>query len=106
MDRIDALAGEGRTLVRALLFEFLPLDHVRRAELIAQVQLGSLALTDSSLRLSVIRLNDDVCVVCAGALAELEGAGDLSAGRDREEDGSAACAARQARIAPAVESGR
>lgn len=69
--RIGALEGEGLPIVLALLREFLPLDDVRRGELIAQLQLGTLALTDDSLRESASELNREVRGVCAAAIAEL-----------------------------------
>lgn len=69
--RIAALTGEGRPLVLALLCELLPLDETRRVELTAQLQLGSLSLTDASLAGNVRELHDGVRSVCSAALAEL-----------------------------------
>lgn len=70
-DRIVAHTGEGLPLARAVLREVLPLDETRRAEMIVQMQLGSLALTDPSLQESVQKLGDGVRRVCELALGEL-----------------------------------
>jgi len=82
--RIAALDGEGLPLVLALLRELLPLDDVRRDELVAQLQLGGLALVDASLGASVIELNREVRGVCAAAIAELARVGARGATIDVE----------------------
>ncbi len=56
----------------ALLLELLPLDTTRRVELIAQLQLGSLALTDATLTESVRDLHNGVGLICGVALGQLE----------------------------------
>jgi AcrR family transcriptional regulator len=80
--RIAALSGEGTPLVLALLLELLPLDETRRAEFVAQLQLGSLALTDATLQPSVISLSQDVHRACTAAVAELARCDALAAGSD------------------------
>ncbi|MFD2840662.1 TetR/AcrR family transcriptional regulator [Populibacterium corticicola] len=66
--RIGTLTGQGVTLALSMLCELLPLDNVRRTELIVQLQLGSLALTDPSLVKNVHELHSGVRSVCAAAL--------------------------------------
>ncbi|MGO4679506.1 TetR/AcrR family transcriptional regulator [Microbacterium sp. 2MCAF23] len=73
-----------RHLVEDVLSQLLPLDSERRTELIAQVQLGVLALTDAQLRPTAIRLNEAVGRVCSSMILHLQGAGGLGAGRDPE----------------------
>ncbi|MFJ4163923.1 TetR/AcrR family transcriptional regulator [Microbacterium sp. NPDC089698] len=73
--RISSLEGEGVPLVLALLREFLPLDETRRDELVAQLQLGGLALTDGSMQQGAIELNQEVRGVCVAALSELKRTG-------------------------------
>ncbi len=85
-DRILAHSGEGLPLVRAVLQEVLPLDETRRAEMIVQVQLGSLALTDASLQDSVRQLSDGVRRVCVLALGELSRSGAAGAVTDAEAE--------------------
>lgn len=80
--RIAALSGEGTSLVLAVLLELLPLDATRRAEFVAQLQLGSLALTDATLQPSVISLSADVRRACTSAVAELARCDALAAGSD------------------------
>lgn len=76
--RLRMLSGEGMPLVLAMLAEVLPLDEVRRQEMIAQMQLGALALTDGSLDASVRELSEGVRYVCAAAIAELVRSGAVS----------------------------
>ncbi len=85
-DRIRAHSGEGLALVRAVLREVLPLDETRRAEMIVQMQLGSLALTDASLQDSVRQLSDGVRRVCVLALGELARSGAARAMTDAEAE--------------------
>lgn len=85
-DRIRAHSGEGLPLVRAVLREVLPLDETRRAEMIVQMQLGSLALTDASLQDSVRQLSDGVRRVCVLALDELARSGAARAMTDAEAE--------------------
>lgn len=82
--RLRALTGEGMPLVLSMLAEVLPLDEVRRQEMIAQMQLGALALTDDSLDASVRELSDGVRFVCAAAIAELVRSGAVSGAVDAE----------------------
>ncbi|MEV5042076.1 MULTISPECIES: TetR/AcrR family transcriptional regulator [unclassified Microbacterium] len=70
--RVTGLTGEGMPLAIALLLELLPLDTTRRVELIAQLQLGSLALTDATLTESVRDLHDGVGLICGVALGQLD----------------------------------
>ncbi len=72
----------GRALVEAILAQLLPLDAERRSELVAQIQLGVLALTDVRLRASTTRLNDAVGQACRACLGILDSAGALGSGRD------------------------
>lgn len=80
--RILALDVTGRPLADALLAQLLPLDAVRRAELLAQVQLGVLALTDDELRPAAIALSAAVDRACAAAIEILAAAGRLGQRRD------------------------
>lgn len=82
--RLRTLTGEGMPLVLAMLAEVLPLDEVRRQEMIAQMQLGALALTDDSLDASVRELSDGVRYVCAAAIAELARSGAVSGALDEQ----------------------
>lgn len=80
--RINALQSTGRTLVDDLLAQLLPLDRERRTELVAQIQLGVLALTDRDLRPAAIRLSAAVDKGCRAAIAILIDAGQFGDGRD------------------------
>ncbi|AUG28552.1 MULTISPECIES: TetR/AcrR family transcriptional regulator [Microbacterium] len=82
--RIAGLGGHfsGRRLAEEILKQLLPLDHDRRVELLAQIQLGVLALTDARLHDSVRRLNRGVAAACRACIELLREAGDLGAGRD------------------------
>ncbi|MET4902399.1 TetR/AcrR family transcriptional regulator [Paenarthrobacter sp. CC6] len=80
--RIAALELTGRALVDGLLLQLLPLDKERRLELVAQVQLGVLSLTDSALRPAAIRLSEGVDRVCHAALQLLVEAGQFNPTRD------------------------
>lgn len=82
--RIRALRGDvpGRRLVEEILAQLLPLDHDRRVELRAQIQLGVLALTDARLRDSVRRLDGAVAAACRACIDMLEAVGELGMGRD------------------------
>jgi len=84
--RITALEGEGRPLVVAMLAELLPLDHDRRVELAAQVQLGALALTDPGLAADVVALDAEVRIACAAAISELVRTGEIPPRSDPEGD--------------------
>lgn len=85
-ERILSHTGEGLPLVRAVLREVLPLDETRRAEMIVQMQLGSLALTDPSLQESVRQLSDGVRRVCVLALGELARSGAMRALPDADAE--------------------
>lgn len=82
--RIVALDLSGRALADALLAQLLPLDADRRTELLAQVQLGVLSLTDDGLRPTAITLSDAIDRVCAAAVEALAAAGRLDQERDPE----------------------
>lgn len=82
--RVAALELTGRALVDALLLQLLPIDKERRLELVAQVQLGVLSLTDSALRPAAIRLSEGVDRVCHVALRILAEAGQFHPSRDPE----------------------
>lgn len=80
--RILALTLTGRALVDGMLAELLPLDDERRTELVAQVQLGLLALTDTDLGPAAVALSDGVDRVCRAAVGILADVGQLDVGRD------------------------
>ncbi|KUM35013.1 TetR family transcriptional regulator C-terminal domain-containing protein [Arthrobacter sp. EpRS71] len=82
--RMMALEVTGRALVDELLLQLLPLDKERRLELVAQVQLGVLSLTDSELRPAAVRLSDGVGRACHAAVRILTEAGQFHRGRDPE----------------------
>ncbi|MDQ1217702.1 TetR family transcriptional regulator C-terminal domain-containing protein [Microbacterium arborescens] len=60
------------------MLELLPLDDSRRTELLVQLQLNRLALTDDGLQGHARELHDGVHRVCAAALQELAEAGELA----------------------------
>ncbi|MBD9698535.1 TetR family transcriptional regulator C-terminal domain-containing protein [Flavimobilis sp. GY10621] len=80
--RIQALDLTGRARAEGLLAQLLPLDAERRMELVAQVQLGVLALTDEELRPAAERLGAGVARACEVALGLLAQEGLLDASRD------------------------
>ncbi|MET4541831.1 MULTISPECIES: TetR family transcriptional regulator C-terminal domain-containing protein [Micrococcaceae] len=82
--RVSALELTGRALVDGLLLQLLPLDKERRLELVAQVQLGVLSLTDSGLRPAATRLSDAVERACRAAVHILAETGQFHAERDPE----------------------
>lgn len=82
--RISVLDLGGRELVDELLAQLLPLDDERRAELVAQVQLGVLALTDEELRPAAVRLSAAVDRACLASIEILAATGALGDGRDPE----------------------
>ena len=86
--RIAALRqqSEGRVLVEAVFAQLLPLDEQRRGEVVAQIHLGVLALTDPRLRPSAMRLNDAVGTACRSCIAVLGDTGALGAGRDPDDE--------------------
>jgi AcrR family transcriptional regulator len=84
--RITALQSTGRTLAVDVLAQVLPLDAVRTAEILAQVQLGVLSRTDARLAPSARRLNDGVGQVCAQAVAVLASVGAIGPGRDPADE--------------------
>lgn len=87
-DRISALSPglSGRPLVEGILSQLLPLDQERRTELVAQTQLGVLALTDPALRPTAVRLNAAVGEACRLAVTILDDAGGLGSGRDPDAE--------------------
>jgi len=82
--RVAALELSGRALVDELLAQLLPLDEERRLELVAQVQLGLLSLTDGQLRPASVRLSDAVGRACRAAVQILSDAGQFGKERDPE----------------------
>ena len=86
--RITALESSGRPWVSDLLAQLLPLDAERRAELVAQTQLGVLALTDPALRPAAARLTGGVARACTAAIEVLDRAGELGVGRDGAHEAS------------------
>ncbi|MEV7661714.1 TetR family transcriptional regulator C-terminal domain-containing protein [Paenarthrobacter sp. NPDC089316] len=80
--RVNALELTGRALVDELLRQLLPLDMERRLELVAQVQLGVLSLTDSGLRAAATRLSAAVDRACEVAIRILKEEGHFHAARD------------------------
>lgn len=84
--RITSLELTGRALVDALLAQLLPLDDERRVELVAQVQLGVLSLTDSDLRPAAVRLNAAVSRACRIAIDILASSGRLDSERDPDHE--------------------
>lgn len=80
--RVTSLELTDRALADALLAQLLPLDEERRVELVAQVQLGVLSLTDGDLRPAAVRLHAAVSGACRIAIDILAAAGQLGDGRD------------------------
>ena len=80
--RILALDLTGRALADELLAQLLPLDGQRRSELLAQIQLAVLALTDDALRPAATRLSAAVDRACRTAIEILAAAKQLGHGRD------------------------
>lgn len=80
--RIRAVAGDPRQRALRSMTELLPLDAARRTELIVQLQLSRLALTDESLRKNANNLHNGVRAVCRTVLEHLAEAGLLSATLD------------------------
>lgn len=84
--RIGALDLTGRARADQLLAQLLPLDAERRSELVAQVQLGVLSLTDRELRPAAIRLDAAVDRACRLAIDILAEAGRLNPDRDPDHE--------------------
>ncbi|KJL30470.1 TetR/AcrR family transcriptional regulator [Microbacterium oxydans] len=84
--RIGGLSGEGRGFVLSLLEQLLPLDDDRRAELVAQLQLATLAITQPHLRSASAALTSDVRAVCRAAIDELVRTGELRDGAAADLD--------------------
>lgn len=82
--RISGLAGAGPEFVLDLLAQLLPLDEERRVELVAQLQLATLSLTEPQLRAASADLTRGVRAVCGAAVDELARAGHVRHGADRE----------------------
>lgn len=80
--RIAALNLTGRERVVEMLAQLLPLDRERRTELVAQVQLGLLAVTDATLSPAAARLSEAVGRACELGIATLAESGDLHISRD------------------------
>lgn len=80
--RLSAVSGAGTERALQWMRELLPLDDTRRTELVVQLQLSRLALTDESLRESAENLHDGVRRVCSAVLQQLSEAGLLEAGLD------------------------
>ena len=73
--RLRAVTGDGRERAMQWMRELLPLDATRRTELVVQLQLSRLALTDESLRGSAADLHDGVRRVCSSVLRQFSEAG-------------------------------
>ncbi|CAN7470080.1 TetR family transcriptional regulator C-terminal domain-containing protein [Microbacterium foliorum] len=73
--RLRAVTGDGRERAMQWMRELLPLDDTRRTELVVQLQLSRLALTDESLRGSAADLHDGVRRVCSSVLRQLSESG-------------------------------
>lgn len=82
--RLLAVAGDGRDRVLRWMRELLPIDDRRRTELVVQLQLGRLAITDEGLQRHARDLHDGVHHVCAAAIQELAEAGELEPDLDME----------------------
>ncbi len=80
--RLLAVTGQGRERAMRWMRELLPLDDSRRTELLVQLQLTRLALTDDGLRGHARDLHDGVHRVCAAAVEELAAAGELASHLD------------------------
>ncbi|MEJ6490383.1 TetR family transcriptional regulator C-terminal domain-containing protein [Leucobacter sp. USCH14] len=80
--RIASLDLAGRELAEAVLEQLLPLDDERRLEIVAQMQLGVLALTDHSLRPAAQCLSDGVDRACRAVIAVLVDSGHCDPRRD------------------------
>ncbi|QIM15366.1 TetR family transcriptional regulator [Leucobacter insecticola] len=80
--RVCKAQFQGRELAERVLAEVLPVDEERRTELVAQMQLSVLALTDDRLKAAANGLSDGVRAVCAIAITALADAGMLGEGRD------------------------
>ena len=72
--RLRAVTGDGREKAMQWMRELLPLDDTRRTELVVQLQLSRLALTDESLRGSAADLHDGRRV-CSSVLRQLSESG-------------------------------
>jgi AcrR family transcriptional regulator len=84
--RLDGLRSTGRALALDVLAQVLPLDEERTTEILAQMQLGVLSLTDERLARSARRLNDGVGRICERALDILAEAGALHPDHDRADE--------------------
>lgn len=84
--RIRALTTAGRPRVEDLLAQLLPLDSVRRTELLAQVQLGLMSLTEPALRPAAERLSAAVDQGCRLAIDLLADEGEVHPDRDAEQE--------------------
>lgn len=82
--RITGLNLTGRELAEELLAQLLPLDRERRVELVAQVQLGILSLTDSDLRPAATRLSTALDRACRAAIEILTAADQFNDDRDAD----------------------
>lgn len=75
--RLLSVSGSGRERALRWMQELLPLDDTRRTELLVQLQLSRLALTDETLEESARSLHDEVRHVCSEVLHQLLAAGQL-----------------------------
>lgn len=75
--RLHSVSGSARERALQWMQELLPLDDTRRTELLVQLQLSRLALTDESLEESARGLHGEVRGVCAAILQQLLAAGQL-----------------------------
>lgn len=76
--RIRSVEAVGREYAEHILSQLLPLDKERRIELIAQAQLGMLALANPQLLVLSRRLHEGVEKACAAAIAALQEYGRFS----------------------------
>lgn len=76
--RLSAVTGTARERALQAMKELLPLDDVRRTELVVQMQLSRLAETDETMRGHARDLHDGVGRVCAAALGGMSKAGLLA----------------------------
>jgi AcrR family transcriptional regulator len=76
--RLLAVTGHGRERAMQAMRELLPLDEARRTELLVQLQLSRLALTDDDLQGHARELHDGVRRVCGAVIDDLTEAGELA----------------------------
>jgi AcrR family transcriptional regulator len=80
--RLLAVTGHGRERAMQAMRELLPLDDARRTELLVQLQLSRLALTDDDLQEQARELHEGVRRVCDAVIQDLAEAGELGRSLD------------------------